>query len=256
MKEEDKEIQSKKEGNNSKLLGKEHQIDSSTKDYGQSKNKKSRLLISQEISNDISDPTVIFNYKDKLIYIRCTKSDNMRNICERFAFEIKENINNLCFKINDNIINEKLKYEELVDNGCKNINIKVEEINKRDNSGNKNYIIAEINVKEDDLNKNLRIINSSKSIKVYHMLDYYKYNNEEEIKNCKIEINDKTIPFNYFIIFKETGTFKIKYTFKDNISKTSYMFYKCNSLTNIDLSNFNTKNVTDMRTRIPTFMLL
>ena len=144
MKEEDKERQSKKEGNNSNLLGKKHQIDSNIKDYDQSKNKKSRLLISQETSNDISDPTVIFNYKDKLTYIRCTISDNMKNICERFAFEIKENINNLCFKINDNIINEKLKYEELVDKGCKNINIKVEEINKRDNSGNKNYIIAEI----------------------------------------------------------------------------------------------------------------
>ena len=137
MKEEDKERQSQKEGNNSNLLGKEHQIDSNTKDYDQSKNKKSRLLISQEISNDISDPTVIFNYKDKLTYIRCNISDNMKNICERFAFEIKENINNLCFKINDNIIDEKLKYEELVDNGCKNINIKVEEINKRDNSGRK-----------------------------------------------------------------------------------------------------------------------
>ena len=41
MKEEDKERQSQKEGNNSNLLGKKHQIDSNTKDYDQSKNKKS-----------------------------------------------------------------------------------------------------------------------------------------------------------------------------------------------------------------------
>ena len=27
----------------------------------------------------------------------------------------------------------------------------------------------------------------------------------------------------------------------------SYMFYYCNSLTNLNLSNFNTQNVTDMR---------
>ena len=228
MKEEDKERQSQKEANNNILLGKKHQIDSNTKDYDQSKNKKSKLLISQEISNDISDPTVIFNYKDKLTYIRCNISDNMKNICERFAFEIKENINNLCFKINDNIINEKLKYEELVDNGCKNINIKVEEINKRDNSGNKNYIIAEIIIKKEDLNKDVRIINSSEVIKEdIEKEDYYKYNHEEEIKNCKIEINDKKIPFNFFIKFKETGTFKIKYTFIDNRSKTACMFYQC-----------------------------
>ena len=74
-----------------------------------------------------------------------------------------------------------------------------------------------------------------------------KYDNEEEIKkNCRIEINDKTIPFNYFIRFKKTGTFKIKYIFTDNITKTTCMFYECNSLTNIDLSNFNTQNVTHM----------
>ena len=101
------------------------------------------------------------------------------------------------------MVNEKLKYEELVDNGCKNINIKV--INKREN-----YIIAEIIVKKDDLNKDLRIINSSEEIKGdVEEEDYYKYNNEEEIKKCKIEINDKEILFNYFIKFKETGTLKL-----------------------------------------------
>ena len=89
MKEEDKEGENQKEGNNSKLLGKKHQIDSNTKDYNQSKNKKSKLLISQETSNDISYPTVIFNYKDKLTYIKCTMTDNMKTICERFVFEIK-----------------------------------------------------------------------------------------------------------------------------------------------------------------------
>ena len=132
MKEEDKERQSRKEANNNNLLGKKHEIDSNKKDYDQSMNKKSKLLISQETSNDISHPTVIFHYKGKLIYIECNITDNMKTICERFAFEIKEKINNLCFKINDNIINEKLKFEEIVDNGNKNINIKVEEINKRD----------------------------------------------------------------------------------------------------------------------------
>ena len=31
-----------------------------------------------------------------------------------------------------------------------------------------------------------------------------------------------------------------------NVTNMSFMFYKCSSLTNIDLSNFNTQNVTDM----------
>ena len=171
----------KKEASNKNLLGKKHQIVSNTKDYEQSKNKKSKLLISQETSNDISHPTVIFNYKGKLTYIQCTMTDNIKTICERFTFEIKENINNLCFKINDNIINEKLKIEEIVDNGNKNINIIVE--NKMIDSEKNNYIIAEIIVKEDDLNRDLRIINSSEAIKDrYDKEYYYKYENEEEIK--------------------------------------------------------------------------
>ena len=32
----------------------------------------------------------------------------------------------------------------------------------------------------------------------------------------------------------------------NNVTDMSWMFYKCSSLTNIDLSNFNTNNVTTM----------
>ncbi len=245
MKEEDKGKKSQEEERNKNLLGNKHQIDSNTKDYDQTQNKKEKLLISQNNSNEIPHPTVIFNYKGKLTYIQCSMTDNIKIICERFAVEIKENIYNLNFKINDNIINEKLKLEEIVDN--KNINIIVE--NKMIDSEKNNYIIAEIKVKENMLNRDLRIINSSEAIKYkYNKKDYYEYENEEEIKKkCRIEINDKAIPFNFLIKFKETGTFKIKYIFTDNITKTTCMFYECDSLTNIDLSNFNTQNVRNMR---------
>ena len=73
-------------------------------------------------------------------------------------------------------------------------------------------------------------------------------NNEEGIKKkCKIEINGEAIPFNFFIKFKKTGTYKIKYIFKENITNTTCLFYRCKYLTNIDLSNFNIQNVTDIR---------
>ena len=45
---------------------------------------------------------------------------------------------------------------------------------------------------------------------------------------------------------KENIKYKIKYLFKNNINKTDYMFYECESLTSINLSNLNTQNVTDM----------
>ena len=70
--------------------------------------------------------------------------------------------------------------------------------------------------------------------------------NEEEIKKCEIRINDKLIPFNYFYKFNNIGKYIIKYSFNNYLTKTNFMFSGCLSLTNINLSNFNTQNVTNM----------
>ena len=116
---------------------------------------------------------------------------------------------------------------------------------------NKKYILAEINIKEDDINKNIRILNSFEEQKRINERDDkeddYKYENEKKIKeNCIIKINNKIIPFNYLYKFKEKGKYKIEYSFRKNIKNLAFLFSECNSLTNIDLSNFNTQNVTNM----------
>ena len=116
----------------------------------------------------------------------------------------------------------------------------------------RNYILAEINIKEDDINKNVRILNSFEEYKRINKCDDeeddYKYKNEKEIKkNCIIKINNKIIPFNYLYKIIEKGKFRIEYSFKNNIKSLAYLFSKRKSLTNIDLSNFNTQNVTNMR---------
>ena len=98
--------------------------------------------------------------------------------------------------------NRALKFEDLVDDGNNYINILVENKANIIDSEKRNYITAEIIVKKDDINKDLRIINSSEEMKMFHKEDYNKYDNEEEIKNCKIEINGKAIPFNYFMKFE------------------------------------------------------
>ena len=116
----------------------------------------------------------------------------------------------------------------------------------------KNYILAEINIKEDgDINKDIRIINSFEDCKRMNNWkneeNDYIYVNEEEIKeNCVIKINNNMIPLIYLYQFKEKGKFIIEYSFKNNIKNTDFMFYKCNSLTKFDLSDFNTQNATEM----------
>ena len=126
------------------------------------------------------------------------------------------------------------------------------EIFKNKNNGgniksNNNYIIAEIYIKDEDVNKEIQIINS---------YDYFqrKLNfkiekdcmNEEEITKYEIRINEKLIPFNYYYKFTNKGKYIIKYSFYNYLSKTNNMFHECSSIINIDLSNFNIQNVTDM----------
>ena len=52
--------------------------------------------------------------------------------------------------------------------------------------------------------------------------------------------------FSFYLAFKNKGKYKIKYIFKNLVKSTNYMFYQCSSLISLDLSNFNTQNVTNM----------
>ena len=115
---------------------------------------------------------------------------------------------------------------------------------------NNNYIISEIVIKDDEnVNKDIRIINSYEE----YMREYCPSSeimrelmNEVHIKQCEIRINNELIPFNYFYKFIQKGKYIIKYSFNNYLTNTNHIFCKCSSLTNINLSNFNTQNVTNM----------
>ena len=136
------------------------------------------------------------------------------------------------------ILENGLIEKDKIDDTPKYILQKYYEYLKEINSDNKmNYIINEIDIKENDLNKDIRIINSYEQF--FKENNYgVGENNEKEIKdNIEIEIDDKIIPFSYFNKFKEKGMHIIKYTFKNNLTNTNYMFSGCKSLTHIDLFN-------------------
>ena len=89
--------------------------------------------------------------------------------------------------------------------------------------GNSNYINAEIYIKEEDINKIIRIINSFENYKKeYELKDEETdniYANEEEIKKCKIKINEKLIDFSYYYKFNQKGKYYIKYSLANKINK-------------------------------------
>ena len=124
-------------------------------------------------------------------------------------------------------------------------------MNRMNFNNKNNIIIGEIYIKKEDINKDIRIINSFENVKREKNWkdrdDDIKYLNEKEIKeNIEIKINGKIIEFTYYYQFNKEGKYKIEYSFKNNLTKTCYMFSDCNSLISLDLSNFNTQNVTNM----------
>ena len=66
------------------------------------------------------------------------------------------------------------------------------------------------------------------------------------MENIDIYINNTLIVFNYKFKSYKTGLIKVKFKFKNLLISTSFIFYKCMAINSIDLSSFNTNNVTDM----------
>ena len=127
-----------------------------------------------------------------------------------------------------------------------------------DISQSENSITGQINVSRD--NEKIKVINSYENF-IKYMKDEDlviddSAKNENEIKD-NIEINItkegegevelQKIEYPYLFKFNKKGTYNIKYSFKNNLSKTNHMFCYCKSLTKLDFSNFNTQDVTDMR---------
>ena len=151
---------------------------------------------------------------------------------------------------NNNIIIKDIK-EIINDNKVNTKIIKLLNIYDKMDKKEYNYIIGEIEIKEENVGKKIQIINSYENIIREGLLkpfnDEYKYKNEKEIKEkCMMELNDEIIPFSYYYKFNEKGKYKIKYKFNGNLKILCGIFLGCNSITNIDLSNFITQNVINM----------
>ena len=177
---------------------------------------------------------------------------------------IKEDIQNLLIKMksikqNQDLYDNDIKknYKEFYINYLEmmNKNIKYKEIPfiNLSNIKSKNEIICDYEIKKGEEMIKTQIINSYEEIKKIYQNNIYldwDFNgtseNEDEVKNCDIFIDDKRIPFCYNYESPKSGKYKIKFVFYKTFTNLNFMFYDCNKLTSINLSNFNTENVNNM----------
>ena len=229
-----------------------------------------------ELNFNLKYKDVITNKGSNEMKVLVYSNENDEFICPKCGEKIKfnkEKIDNIILSINnlkETIVSTKLMLENIIEKSSVNIvNIQLNGINIILNNLNEdinkikekvqnllnenrniedNYIIAEINIKENDTNKKIRILNSyEECLKTDpdRVKKNENFKNEDEIKKCEIQINEELIPFNYFYKFKSKGKYIIKYSFKNKLRKTCFMFYECSFLTKINLSYFNTDNVND-----------
>ena len=115
-----------------------------------------------------------------------------------------------------------------------------------------NYIICEYDIISDKnneidfINEPIRIINSYEEALKDDSLIKGK-NNEEQIKeNCELYLNNNKLKFSYKYKFPKEGKYTIKILIKKYLNSINNLFFLCDKLISIDLSHFNTNNVTDM----------
>ena len=125
----------------------------------------------------------------------------------------------------------KFLKEELNINNKDSIDKIENEINNININNKINLIKGEIYINKDDINKDINIINSFENVKRKYYLKDEDDENEKEIKeNIEIKINGKIIEFKYYYKFNKEGKYIIEYSFKNNLTKTCYMFYCCDKL--------------------------
>ena len=114
-------------------------------------------------------------------------------------------------------------------------------------------IKLKIKIEEDDVGEYIYYLDNTDGevyvfkdkevIEEEHHHDFLKELNE---LNVELYINGEEDIFEKYFIPEEEGEYDILLKFKILLKDCSFMFYECSKLTNIDLSSFNTENVTNM----------
>ena len=226
--------------------------------------KNEKVKISKDNNKNKTFLVLILNENNKVeeycinLEIKCMTEKKMLNIIidEINKIKNKENLSNDNLEINQNNVDKNNDLQNL-ENKLKKLDEEVIKINKE-----KEEIYQKINkikntnanVKNEEKNKNiikneikLQIkINKNDIGKDIYFFDPDNYLTELNESNIDLIINNIKYDFNKKFPFFKIGLYYITLKFKTKIKSCFGMFRYCYNLINIDLSSFDSQNVTNM----------
>jgi len=125
------------------------------------------------------------------------------------------------------------------------INEYLNKINEKIKKKN-NEIKLLIEIGQFDINSDIYFLDNTNGY--YNGVGEHHHDNLKELNELNTEIFINNKKYKYIKSFKpeKEGLYEIKIKFNIKIKDCSFMFFNCSNLTNIDLSSFDTKNVTNM----------
>ena len=217
---------------------------------------------------------VEFLYKGTTTTIECQVDQKIDGIFNTFISKANINENEINYYYNDKIVSQNDKnrtfneFANSLDKSNKKMKIIVKDDVIYDDNTNKDKNIIfpggeikmKIKIEEWDVGKNIYFLDNTDGkiwvvkdtknkngeydkIEEEHHHDFLKELNE---LNVELYINNEKHKFEKYFKFDKKGEYDILLKFKILLKECSFMFYECSKLTNIDLSSFNTKNVTNM----------
>ena len=170
------------------------------------------------------------------------QKDNKNQQIDNIFSNVEEIIVKKIFEKNEEIkkeIEEKeLEEKELEEKELEEKELEIEE--------NINYIKGEYDILKNSLNERIQILNCKEKVKEEYSWLKGIDNDKEIMQNCNLFINNKMINFSYRYKFEKEGKNEIKIIIKSPLINTNFMFFKCSSLTSLNLSNLNSINITNM----------
>ena len=138
--------------------------------------------------------------------------------------------------------NEKVKSKDKIEESNKKVkrNMEAPQPVSFKNNNIKNIIKMKLKIEKNDVNKPTKILYNID--KIYDDCDLKELNES----NTELFINEKKYNFKIYFIPEKEGIYEIQLNIKILMKNCCCLFYSLKNLQSLDLSSFNTQNVTNM----------